>query len=124
MAKKKKKNTKPNNWVPPEDYTDYFFAASDDAFKARHPWGYFFLVLLGITVLLLPVVLYMIFVIPIAPNSPWVMLGWIGGFIIGVGLFNFVAIIIKQYLGHLVSIFSFLIGAICILISLVKLGIL
>ena len=80
--------------------------------------------MLGIAALLLPVVLYLIFVIPLQDNSPWLMLGWVGGFIIGIGLFNFVAIIIKQYLGHLVSIFSFVIGGILIWISLLQMGIL
>ena len=79
--------------------------------------------MLGIAALLLPVILYMVFVIPIADNSPWLMLGWVGGFVIGIGLFNFVAIIIKQYLGHWVSIISFIIGSIFIWISLVQLGI-
>ena len=51
------------------------------------------------------------------------MLGWVGGFVIGIGLFNYVAIIIKQYLGHLVSILSFIIGSILIWISLVQMGI-
>ena len=79
--------------------------------------------MLGIAALLLPVILYMVFVIPIADNSPWLMLGWVGGFVIGIGFFNFVAIIIKQYLGHWVSIISFIIGSILIWISLVQLGI-
>jgi len=73
--------------------------------------------------LMLPVVLYLIFVIPLANNSPWMMLGWVGGFVFGIGLFNLVAIIIKQYLGHLVSIISFIIGSILILISLLQMGI-
>jgi hypothetical protein len=71
---------------------------------------------------MLPVVLYLIFVIPLEINSPWLMLGWVGAFVIGIGLFNFVAIIIKQYLGHLVSILSFAIGSILILLSLVFMG--
>ncbi|MBQ3356901.1 MAG: hypothetical protein IJG45_07320 [Oscillospiraceae bacterium] len=45
-------------------------------------------------------------------------MGWIGGFIVGIGLFNFVAIIIDQYLGHWVSVLSFPIGGIMIAISL------
>lgn len=80
--------------------------------------------MLGIAALLLPVVIYLIFVLPYDINSPWIMLGWVGGFAIGIGLFNFVAIIIKQYLGHIVSILSFIIGSILIWISLVQMGIL
>lgn len=79
---------------------------------------------LGIVALLFPAILYLIFVIPCNINSPWIMLGWLGGFIIGIGLFNFVAIIIKQYLGHWVSIISFVLGGILIWISLIQMGIL
>ena len=61
---------------------------------------------------------YLYLVIPIANNSAWMILGFIGSFVIGIGFFNFVAIIIKQYLGHLVSILSFLIGGIMVALSL------
>ena len=119
-----KKNPKKNrNWTPPKGASAYFLRTSDYEFQQKHPIGYFFLVLLGIAALLLPVVLYLIFVIPYGNNSPWLMLGWVGGFIIGVGLFNLVAIIIRQYLGHIVSILSFIIGSILIWISLVQMGI-
>lgn len=112
-----------NNWLPPKRFKNYLYASSDDEFKAKHPFGYYFLVMLGIVALFLPIVLYMILVIPIEDDSPWLMLGFVGGFVIGIGLFNFVAIIIKQYLGHLVSLLSFIIGSILIWISLVQLGI-
>ena len=120
---KKKNRKKKNNWTPPKGSSAYFSAASDYEFKEKHPIGYFFLVLLGITALLLPVLIYLIFVLPYDINSPWIMLGWVGGFVIGIGLFNFVAIVIKQYLGHIVSILSFIIGGILIWISLVQMGI-
>ena len=120
---KKKNRKKSGQWTPPKGSSSYFFAASDYEFKEKHPVGYGFLVMLGIAALLLPVILYMVFVIPIADNSPWLMLGWVGGFVIGIGFFNFVSIIIKQYLGHWVSIISFIIGSILIWISLVQLGI-
>ena len=44
--------------------------------------------------------------------------GWLGAFLIGIGLFNFVAIILKQYLGHLLSILCFLIGGGLVALSL------
>lgn len=120
---KNKKRKKNSNWKPPKGAKNYFSASSDYEFKKKHPIGYGFLVALGIVALLLPVILYLIFVIPYGINSPWIMLGWLGGFIIGIGLFNFVAIIIKQYLGHWVSIISFILGSILIWISLVQMGI-
>ena len=110
---KKKNRKKSSKWTPPKGSSAYFFAASDYKFKEKHPIGYGFLVLLGIVALMLP---YNI-------NSAWMMLGWVGAFIVGIGLFNFVGIIIKQYLGHLVSILSFVIGGVLIWISLVQMGI-
>lgn len=114
MGKKKKIKNKNSGWIPPADYKTYFYASSDDEFEGRHPIGYFFLVMLGISVLLLPAVLFCMLV---GTESGWVFLGFVGGFVFGIGLFNFVGIIIKQYLGHLVSIVSFLIGGIMMLVS-------
>lgn len=74
--------------------------------------------LLGIFALMLPVVLYIAHASAIGGNSQWMTLGFAGAFIIGVGLFNFVSIIIKQYMGHLVSIISFILGGLLIAISL------
>ena len=62
--------------------------------------------------------LYMIYTISAGYNSGWMMFGWVGAFIFGIGLFNYVAIIIKQYLGHLVSVLSFVIGGIMVAVSL------
>ena len=120
---KNKRRKKSGKWIPPKGSSAYFSAASDYEFKQKHPIGYSFLVILGIVALMLPVVLYLVFVLPYRINSPWLMLGWVGSFVIGIGLFNFVAIIIKQYLGHIASILSFLIGGMLIWISLVQMGI-
>ncbi len=116
--KQKRKQNKPSNWTPPKGASSYFYASSDEDFKHRHPIGYFFLVMLAIAALLLPVVLYMVYTISKGYNSGWMMFGWFGAFLFGIGLFNFVAIIIKQYLGHLVSILSFVIGGIMVAVSL------
>ena len=89
----------------------------------KHPIGFAFLEFLSIVALLLPVVLYLVFILPYDINSPWMLLGWIGSFIIGIGFLNFVSIINKHYLGHIVSILSFLIGGILIWISLAQMGI-
>ena len=110
----KKKSMKKSSWTPPKNYKDYFYASSDDEFKAKHPIGYVFLVILGLAALLLPAIVFSVLV---GTDIGWVMLGFAGGFVFGIGLFNFVAIIIKQYLGHWVSIASFLIGAIMMLVS-------
>ena len=114
ISMSKKKNKKKSNWTPPKEYKNYFYASSDEEFKAKHPIGYGFLVMLGIAALLLPAI---VFCVLVGTESGWVMLGFAGGFVFGIGLFNLVAIIIKQYLGHWVSIISFLVGSIMMLIS-------
>ena len=96
---------------------------SDADFQRRHPVGYVFAVLLGIFALMLPEIVYLLLLLPPhAPPSFGVFLGMAGGFIVGIGLFNFVAIILHQYLGHLVSILCFLIGGILMAVSVPLIG--
>lgn len=107
-----------NQWFPPKGSAAFFLMESDADFQRRHPVGYVFAVLLGIFALLLPMTVYVLVVRP--PHTPpgfGVFLGMAGGFIVGIGLFNFVAIILHQYLGHLVSILSFLIGGALMAVS-------
>ena len=105
---KKKKRKRKSNWTPPRNYTDFFSPEADQEFKRKHPIGYPALVMLGMVALLLPACLFCVLVD--GTKSGWIVLGFVGGFVFGIGLFNFVAIIIKQYLGHLVSIACFLVG--------------
>ena len=113
--KTKTKNNKKSNWIPPTKYFDPYF---EDNLRTSRPICYFFFVLFEIFIALLgPVILYLVLVIPTVPNSPWLIVGEVGAFFIGVGLFNFASIIVKKYFGHLISILSFLIGGILIAIS-------
>jgi hypothetical protein len=97
----------------------YFSKESDYEFKTKHPIGYIFLVILGLIVLFAPMILYIILAISINPEGNlWIILGVAGAFSFGVGLFNFVAIIINQYLGHKFSIISLLLGALLMFISI------
>ena len=108
-----------HQWFPPKGSAAFFLMESDADFQRRHPVGYVFAVLLGIFALLLPEIIYLLVLLPPhAPPSFGVFLGMAGGFIFGIGLFNFVAIILHQYLGHLVSILCFLIGGIMMAASL------
>lgn len=115
-----------NYWLPSKGASEFFLSSADDEFKSKHPVGYRFLVLLGATVLILPMMIYGIIVsIHLGKESSiWLLLGGVGSFLIGIGLFNIVAIIIKQYLGHLVSILAFAIGSLFIWASFVQMGIL
>ena len=108
-----------HQWWPPKGSAAFFSMGSDADFKRAHPIGYGFLVALGITALLTPFTAYALYTeIALSAASGWLILGWVGAFIIGIGLFNFVALIIKQYLGHWVSILCFLIGGILVAVSL------
>lgn len=109
-------------WLPPKGFGEFFLSSSDDAYKEKHPIKYGFIVALGITALVGPMIMYFIMLecMGVGSNVP-VGLGFVGAFIIGIGLFNFVAIILNQYLGHLVSIISFLVGGIFMIINFVRL---
>ena len=111
-----------NQWFPPKGSAAYFHMESDADFQRRHPVGYVFAVLLGIFALLLPMTVYVLLVLPPTPPGFGVFLGMAGGFIVGIGLFNFVAIILHQYLGHLVSILCFLIGGVLMAVSVPLIG--
>lgn len=101
-------------WLPPKGFRAFFHLSSDEEFKSRHPIGYWFIVALGCAALLAPMILYGMF-----RHSPNVGLAGIAGtFIIGIGLFNFVSILLHQYLGHLLSLLSFLLGAILIAVDM------
>ena len=107
-----------HQWFPPKGSAAFFLMESDAEFQRRHPVGYVFAVLLGIFALLLPMIMYAFLVLPLAaPISFGGILGLAGGFVFGIGLFNFVAIILRQYLGHLVSILCFLIGGAMMAVS-------
>lgn len=119
---KKKIRPKFNSKMPDRDTVDYFFTRESDAeFKKQHPKAYALLCFIGITVLLLPMLLLMLFCIFLypAPNSGFLILAFIGAFSIGIGFFNIVAAWIGQYLGHKVTAFCLLIGAALTAIALV-----
>ena len=81
----------------------------------ERPWfAPLLMALLGIAVLVLPPVLFSVLV---GAGSGWVVLGVIGGFFVGIGLFNYVAIFVKQFLGHRVSIVFFLLGGAMMVVS-------
>ena len=117
MSEKKNSRSK---FLLPENADYYFNPDSDDAFKRNHAVGYVFFVVLGLIALITPMIVYGVYVIANYGNDAnlWFLLGLFGSLSIGVCFFNFVSIIIKQYLGHLLSIVSFIVGMVLILISL------
>lgn len=88
-----------NAWV-------YFLPNSDDDFKSQHPVAYGWLRTLGVIVLLLPMIVHLLFGLlnPYVFNSGFVMLGYAGSIMIGIGLFNIMAAFVHQYMGHKMTI--------------------
>ena len=104
----------------PKNKWEYFSRASDENFKILHPVGYKLLCVIGIVALMLPQIMYLIYVIAInpAPNEWTIMLGYIGAFAVGIGLFNIVAAWIHQYFGHLLTAVCLLGGTALIWLSM------
>ena len=104
----------------PANAIRFFHPGSDEDFRKLHPRGYWALVVCGLTALMLPVIVFLVYVLAInpAPNRWTILIGWIGAFIFGVGLFNIVAAWIHQYLGHKVTVACLLIGAALIALGL------
>lgn len=104
----------------PRNKWDYFSAASDEDFRKLHPEWYKLLRFIGIAVLMLPQIVYMLycFLINPAPEDWAIVLGYIGTFVIGIGLFNIVAAWMHQYLGHILTVVCLAGGAALTLISM------
>lgn len=97
--------------TPPQNAKSFFDSHSDDEFKAAHPVAYGVLITAGIIVLLAPMVAYILLMgLGGAPNNGWTVLGTVGCFIIGIGLFNVVAAFLHQYLGHIVTVGCLVVG--------------
>ena len=108
-------------WAFPRRKAAYWATPqSDVSFQAAHPRLYVLLVLLGIFVLVLPAAAFVILaglVLPGAMDNGWVFLGFGGGFVAGIGLFNLVAAWMHQYLGHWFTLGCLLLGGILMAVS-------
>ena len=104
----------------PKNALSFFSPTSDDAFKKKHPIGYPFLVILGIFAFMLPMIGVLVFTLVVDESrivsGAWIVFMLAGAIIMGIGLFNIVAAIIHQYLGHKLTI-------ICIFGGLALIGI-
>ncbi len=91
----------------PKNALSFFNPASDYDFKKKHPVGYVFLVILGITAFILPMIGVAVFTAIIdesaVKSEAWIFLALLGAIIMGIGFFNIVAAIIHQHLGHKVT---------------------
>ena len=107
-------------WLPPKGSAYYFNPASDDEYKYKHPIGYVLLVIAVIIMMVAPLALYALYVFSVYGDggNRLFMLGFVGCFVVAIGFCNFLSIIIGQYLGHLVTILSFVVGGAMIALSL------
>lgn len=107
----------------PHNKKDYFSLLSDENFKSIHPIAYKILCCLGIAVFLLPMIIFISFVIFVNPaKESWMMaVGAVGAMALGIGFFNIVAAWLHQYLGHLLTFVSVFFGMILMIISFIYL---
>ena len=89
-----------------ENVALWFTPLADVEFQAAHPRLYTFLVILAIALLVAPMAGYLSLTTHYFPdaNSPWLLLGSVGGFLVGCSLFNILAAWLHQYFGHIVTI--------------------
>ena len=89
-----------------ENVALWFTPLADVEFQAAHPRLYTFLVILAIALLVAPMAGYLSLTTHYFPdaNSPWLLLGGVGGFLVGCSLFNILAAWLHQYFGHIVTI--------------------
>lgn len=103
----------------PKDFYKYFNVESDYEFMQQHPIAYKILLGIGMFVLFLPMIIYFVFEYSTFPtlDNPWILLGYLGSFITGIGLFNIVAAYVNQYLGHMVTFITIFGGIAMMVIS-------
>ena len=101
----------------------FFSPAGSTRFRAEHPREYRIITTCAAISMLLPPFLDLVIAGGVfhAPNSPWLMLGFAGAFVFGIGLYNIAAAWMEQYLGHLLTMLSFTVGAAMVAASLLPL---
>ncbi len=97
----------------PKNTLQYFSRYSDTDFKMLHPVAYPLLSVIGVLMLFLPTVLLFasFFYFKLLSEDSWqVLIGLVGSFMIGVGLFNIVSAWLHQHLGHFLTIITLFAG--------------
>ena len=115
MSKKKKDKKKGNKWGIPKNAAAYFDPHYDDKFKAKHPILYWLTVVAIIAIVMVGPAIYLLLCSSIQSTMTFFefvfwLVGFVSSFGISIGFCNLFMIIHKQYLGHYVTIGSFLIG--------------
>ncbi|MDD3218349.1 MAG: hypothetical protein PHC41_06830 [Lachnospiraceae bacterium] len=86
--------------------------------EKKYPIKFRIVEILGMIVPLFPVFIWGGVIVARDCNSYWMFLGMVGAFLIGNGLFNIIAISVEQYLGHLVTLLTLVIGTLMVICSL------
>ena len=114
MSKKKAKK-KRSNWGVPKNAAAFFDPHYDDEFKAKHPILYWLTVVAIVVVVMIGPTIYFFLCSKIQSTMsvfelPFWIVGFISSFGVSIGFANLFMIVHKQYLGHYVTLWSFLIG--------------
>ena len=116
MSRKRKKGR--SNWGIPKNASDYFDPHYDDDFKSKHPILFWLTVVAMIVIVLIGPYVYITLISGVMPDDYSLLyiipliLGFIFSFGISIGIANLFMIVHNQYLGHGVTVISFLVGII------------
>ena len=123
MSEKKKAKKKGANWGIPKNAKAYFDPHYDDIFKAKHPILYWLTVVAIIAIVMIGPTIYLLLcsetqsTMSLSELVFWII-GFVSSFGISIGFANLFMILHKHYLGHYVTLVSFLIGIVGSAISL------
>lgn len=107
---------------PTRPMSQLFSSSADMDFKVRHPKAYPVITVILLVALFAPMLLYMALVVPGASNSPHLLLGMVGAFLVGAGLSSVVAAWMDQYLGHIFTGICMVLGTVLIAAAQVLMG--
>ena len=118
MSKNKNGKKKAGKWNVSKNAHKYFDPHYDDKFKAEHPVLYWLTVAAIILCVLVGPFIYIWLCSVVEPDGVFsfleiliLIIGFISSFGISIGICNLLMILHKQYLGHKVTLYSFLLGA-------------
>lgn len=97
----------------------YYEDDADEAFKLAHPIVYGVFVFLGIVCFFGSIVGFgLVAGMGLSLSSPYLLLGYLGAAMLGVGLYSLVMTLTRQYMGHLLTLFLTLGGVAAMVASL------
>lgn len=101
----------------------YYEADADEALALAHPVLYRAFVLLGVILLFGAVIGFGLLAgVGLSLSSPWLILGYLGAFAFGVGLYSLAMAWVHQYMGHLPTALCTLLGALCMAVAILLAG--